>query len=116
VLEFGSGSSTLWWGKRAKEVVAFEASPVWYEKTRRLAPANVTIHLVTDRRPPPDHPAFAPASFDIVIDGMDRPHCAKLTLGLLAPGGAIVVDNSHGYGFDGYPSLVAETPDPAIPV
>lgn len=110
VFEFGSGSSTLWWASRVREVVACEHDPKWFLEIRSQARENVSvIH----------HPleyggAYSNAilnfkdRFDIVVvDGRDRVNCAKNCLGALKLDGVVLWDNSdrtkyeEGYRFLG---------------
>ena len=103
VLEYGAGHSTLWWMKRAAEVVAIEGSEDWYHHLLGKIGKNVTLHLM--RKPSEDlRPVFAGRRFDIiVIDGVDGTGCNRgesaqmiVDLDLLAPGGAIIFDDSEG--------------------
>src|SRR5437867_1026631 len=48
ILEWGAGQSTLFWAKRAKEVLAFEADPAWFKTLSPLVPSNVSLHLVRE--------------------------------------------------------------------
>lgn len=99
VLEFGAGYSTLWWASRAARVVSFEANTEWFQKLLPLVPPNVVLN-----HDPTEKPALADITrhgdkYDIIIiDGMHRQHCAAFTPGLLAPNGAIIIDNAEGYG------------------
>jgi hypothetical protein len=106
VLEFGAGHSTLWWAARAKRVVAFEDSPEWFRRLQRDLPANVELHFVSKWLEGIE--ALLPAEpFDVIaIDGLDRFLSARLSLRLMAPDGAILLDDSEGgWGEQGYPIL-----------
>jgi hypothetical protein len=95
VLEWGSGQSTVFWASRAKEVVAFEADPSWFENVRQRLPKNAVVHLVKEDLSDLDPTLLT--TFDvIVVDGLDRFRCAEASLGHLAENGAIIVDNSEG--------------------
>jgi len=107
VLEFGAGYSTLWWAKYAGSVIAFEDNPEWYEQLQPKVPTNVSLHYVGNGEPLPDCAALSGQTFDIiVIDGLKREYCAQLAPKLLAPDGALVIDNAEGYGSSGYRSIV----------
>lgn len=104
VLEFGAGQSTLWWAAQAGEVVALEAPGPWLERLRTQAPANVRLvearaasaaECVQGARR-----ALADAGpFDVVvIDGLWRRELVAVALEQLAAHGAILCDNSEGYG------------------
>jgi predicted O-methyltransferase YrrM len=95
VLEFGSGSSTIWFADRAGHITSFEHDPLWFdvvgaESAKRL---NVDHRLLT--RPYSEHVADLPdESFDLVlVDGRDRVRCALAAIRTLKPGGLMVVDN-----------------------
>lgn len=107
VLEFGSGQSTLWWAARAKTVASFESDAAWFSYVVGKVPNNVTLILTDDSAA--DVPRQLNGSkFDvIVVDGLDRLICAKMSVGFLSEGGAVIVDNSEGYwGPDGeYPII-----------
>lgn len=95
VFEFGAGNSTLYWARRAREVVAVEDVPAWHDELRDRLPANARIHLAPDRAAYVGFLATLQRTFDvIVIDGSYRYACARAALPCLAPDGLIVVDNS----------------------
>ena len=106
VLEWGAGHSTLWWAGRAVSIVAFESDPEWFAWIRRAAPQAAIHHVPDDLTGVDEH--LGGARFDlIIVDGLDRYRCAVRSVGLLADGGAILLDDSEGYwGRDGeYPIL-----------
>src|SRR5574341_54369 len=103
VLEFGAGNSTLWWMRRAAEVIALEGSPEWASYLQSQVNTKVRVHLMSS---PQESlaPLLKGRKFDvIVIDGVDgsgydRGSSARcvLDMDLLAPGGAIILDDSEG--------------------
>lgn len=96
VLEWGAGYSTLWWAERAQRVMAFDDDPRWVQYLTPLLPPNASIQLV--RGDIADLDRWLRGRYDvIIIDGLDRFRCAVKSLDLLAPDGAIVVDNAEGY-------------------
>lgn len=119
VLEFGSGSSTMWWQSRVDSVVSFEADKAWMDgMAPKVAPNVRLLPLPTD---PNDITHKAPSiiaylaehlgddeKFDvIVIDGADRLGTARASLKYLADDGIVVVDNSDtGIGADGRIALL----------
>ncbi len=115
VLEFGGGQSTLWWAQRARSVLTIEENAEWYGELKGRIPANVDLrHVPLEREPRNAAPLKAvmdssPAGkFDvIVIDGHLREEATVLAFDYLAPGGAIICDNSEGYSFD---RLTADVP------
>jgi hypothetical protein len=107
ILEFGAGQSTLWWSRHARSVFAIEEDKLWFEHLRPELGANVTIHHV-----PVDHATrtIQPikelidrsgiGQFDVIIvDGHLRRELTALAFDYLAPSGAMILDNSEGYGF-----------------
>ena len=103
VLEFGAGHSTLWWMQRAAEVVGIEGSEAWVGILQTRVAKNVTLHLM--RTANDDlRPLLKGRQFDlIVIDGPDGTGCNRaqaaqfiIDLNLLAPGGAVIFDDSEG--------------------
>ena len=103
VLEFGAGHSTLWWMKRAAQVVAVEGSEQWANHLKSQVAPNVTVHLMKSANEDL-RTALGGRQFDIaVIDGPDGTGCNRgqaaqviVDLDLLAPGGAILFDDSEG--------------------
>lgn len=113
VLEWGSGSSTLWLADRAATVDSIEHDPDWAESMRPRLPAHVTLHVVppvpdTDPAVPSGKRGFAgldfhdyvaaaddlPGTFDlVVVDGRAREACLARAADRLAPEGLVVVDN-----------------------
>ena len=118
VFEYGSGASTVWLAKRAREVISVEHDADWIEFSRpRLAElGNASIaHVPADPQPVSDqryHSGKAgyrgqsfkayvetidshSGAFDlIVVDGRARGACLMQAVGRLAEEGMIVFDNS----------------------
>lgn len=116
VLEWGSGASTVWLGKRSAEVISIESDAHWAAMvTKVVAPS---VHILTPEIPPAsgadrvrskrwgfrhlDFSAYVgavddlPGTFDlIVIDGRAREACFEKALGRLSPGGIILFDNTN---------------------
>jgi hypothetical protein len=99
LFEFGSGNSTLFWGRRARSVVSVENDPEWHRQvTGRIAELPVELRLVENL----DEYAAAIEAFDgpfdvIVVDGRRRFSCARRAVAKLRPGGLIVLDNADWY-------------------
>lgn len=96
VFEFGSGHSTLWYGKRVNSVVAIEDKLPWLERIKEKKTENVRLY----HREGLDYPSaikeyFKPCLFDIiVIDGEFRDLCASNCLAALKRDGIVIWDNS----------------------
>lgn len=95
VFEWGSGNSTLFWANRCHDVSSVENDPAWYEKNKSRPKHNVKLFLKVK----PDEYVYTIAECDkkfdiIVIDGIERLACAKLSPKYLADDGIIIFDNS----------------------
>lgn len=116
VLEWGSGASTVWLGKRSAEVFSIESDKNWAEMVANAVPPHVRI--LTPDIPPVGEDTWArsrrsgfrhldfshyveviddiPGLFDlIVIDGRAREACLAKAITRLAPAGIIVFDNTN---------------------
>jgi len=120
VCEYGSGGSTLFFGRRTRRVVSIEDNEKWFslvsERVTRLGLTNVELNLYPfDFKNPVGFEksaylnALPNSLFDIiVIDGSEewdqvRPVCFNHAENFVKPGGLIVVDDSWRY-----PSLRAK--------
>jgi hypothetical protein len=103
VLEFGGGQSTYWWASVQAIVTTLEADDAWFNEMQSTLPSNVIIHLVSGDDAKHVEPVLASCGrshFDIiVIDGLRREEMIDLAIPLLAQNGAVICDNSSGYGF-----------------
>jgi len=98
VFEYGAGASTLFWSRRATEVVAVEMDERWCAKLRTLVPANVTLLQEPDSSKYPAAIERIQGPFDvIVVDGAERYRSAEAALPQLAVGGFIILDNADWY-------------------
>lgn len=96
----------MWWASQADRVVTFEDNEEWYNELVKLVPSNVSLHLVsrtTCQECVSDVQGLLEElgveSFDIVVvDGLHRAQMCALSPAILAPNGAIICDNSEGYG------------------
>lgn len=98
VFEYGCGSSTLWWAKRAKFVAGVEMDRDWYRTVSDANLKNVDIRRCEDGGLYPgiihqfEHP------FDVVvIDGAERFKSAQNAIEKVDSRGIIVLDNSEWY-------------------
>jgi hypothetical protein len=98
VFEYGSGNSTLFWSQLARRVVSVESDPAWYSKIQSQLSSTSTILLK------PEEDAYCRsiedvgADFDvIVVDGLWRFKCARVSRRFLRPGGLVILDNSDWY-------------------
>jgi hypothetical protein len=98
LLELGGGSSTPFWAGRTRSVVTLETSPEWMKLLQSRPVPNLEARLSTPETLVNDMAALA-RSFDaIVIDAAaNRFQLAKNAIGMLRPGGFIILDNSDWY-------------------
>lgn len=107
VFEYGSGQSTLFWAKRAKNVCSTEADSDWYNKVLSKAPANVQLQLAENAKDYAGSITYRSMLFDvIVVDGIHRYKCIDYVDSHLKNTGFIIFDNS-----DWYPNCCARLRD-----
>lgn len=120
VWEWGSGSSTFFFAKRAKALISVEHNPRWHREAQGavLGRSNCLIELIESEPIPlghdprnPDHYCAAGrvghnfrlyasfidsfGEFDlIVVDGAVRPSCMKHAKEHVRPGGWLLLDNT----------------------
>lgn len=104
ILEFGAGQSTLWWSSVASKVVAFEADPNWMRYIAGQIGKNTAVYFIdVDEKEAQRSRVLeivGDERFDvIVIDGLNRFALIEPSIMLLREHGAIICDNSEGYGF-----------------
>lgn len=96
VFEYGSGNSTIFWGKRTKKVISVEDDKNWFNKIKNQYFGKNVIFLYC-----PEKQAYVNSinnyklSFDIiVIDGSHRAECARIVIRKLKKGGMVIFDNA----------------------
>ncbi|MGH1579013.1 O-methyltransferase [Planktotalea sp.] len=97
VIEYGSGSSTIWLARRARSVVSMEENQTWLEMTRarisREGIENAQIHW--GEGPSYYTPPKETGPFDLaIVDGAYRWKCIETVLPKMKPGGMIYLDNA----------------------
>lgn len=100
VLEFGSGSSTIWFAKRTKNLFSLEHSPEWYKMMLEILAAEPDCnyaHLILHERPYwTVCNFFKDESFDLIlVDGRNRSGCIKESIRILKKGGVLMLDNAE---------------------
>jgi predicted O-methyltransferase YrrM len=120
--EFGSGRSTVWLARRVRTLYSMEHNPEWYERVRyKLEQAKLlekvdyqlaqdSKHIGNDDPFDDNHPyvknlAEMPEnSLDfILVDGIMRLTCIRISIRKLKPGGFLVLDNANRYIPNNYP-------------
>jgi len=109
VFEFGSGSSTIWFAERVKEVITLESSPEWtrivneWIKERNIT--NVTAHLRDITKGEYMSPILAgrEAEFDLIlVDGaFRRVESFERAIPKLKMNGYLLIDDSQTYSWSG---------------
>lgn len=97
VVEFGSGSSTIWLARRSRSVYSMEDNPKWAQiTTDRLSECGLSNATVTFA----EGEAFSSipedkGPFDLaVVDGSYRWKCVETVLPRMKSGGIIYLDNA----------------------
>jgi hypothetical protein len=111
-LEWGSGRSTQWFGRRLAHLVSIEMDHEWYERVLEQVGElpSVDLRYLALEHPlkEPTRPTYDPlpryvsvlwefpeASLDFVlVDGHYRQACVLAALDRIRPGGLLVVDNT----------------------
>jgi hypothetical protein len=98
VLELGGGHSTDFWSRRAKSVLTLETDPEWAQLLSSRGFANTEIRVTATDRLAGDMLALQ-RTFDIVVvdAATNRYRCARSALGIVKPGGFILLDNADWY-------------------
>jgi len=98
VFEYGSGASTAWLSRRAREVISLEHHAGWHARLGELIAdrANVRLwHRDLTTSAYVDAIAEAGGQFDlIVVDGRDRNACLARAMPFLKPDGVILFDDT----------------------
>lgn len=122
IFEWGSGGSTLFFSRRAKQIVTIEHNPTWYntvtETILKRNINNVDIQLVVGQSPKADEKMYSSTDADsvglsfykyvsaidkypdnffdvILVDGRSRRHCINHGITKLKLNGFLVLDNAE---------------------
>jgi predicted O-methyltransferase YrrM len=104
VVELGSGRSTVWLGRRAGNVVAYEDNDWWIERARELVAerglANVEIRHLPVRAYAGELARLGDESLDlVVVDFLEAPNAERVDavragMGKVRRGGYLLLDDS----------------------
>ena len=104
VLELGAGRSTLWFARRAGEVVALEDNSFWVswieQQMAERGLDNIVLRRVPIERLLAELQALPDESFDLVVVDFlespeaDRVEAVRLARSKLRPGGCLLLDDS----------------------
>lgn len=100
IFEWGSGNSSAYFASKCHEIESIESDPDWHKYQLAMIAKNQYLRLISE-----GNYEYASAinsgnhkEYDlIVIDGKQRPLCARYALNKLKLGGIIILDNSDWY-------------------
>jgi predicted O-methyltransferase YrrM len=108
-LEYGSGTSTAWLGRRVARILSAEHDPGWFARVEgELAatglPRDAVRMLSLEPRERPEQSPyvrlideFADGELTVcLVDGEHRTVCMREAIAKLASGGLLVLDDAHG--------------------
>ena len=98
IFEYGSGSSTIFYAKKAGTVTSVEHDKGWFDMVKNTSPANAEmIFCKLEKNGEYSKKAsLLNKKFEIIIvDGRDRVNCCKHSVDALSSDGVIVLDDSE---------------------
>lgn len=112
-LEWGSGRSTIWLGRRVAKLTSVEHDCDWHLRVREWITqrelSNIQSFLFETENVSQSNPGWGTdyvemerklpkSSLDFaVVDGIFRGACSVISLGLVKPGGIVIVDNANWF-------------------
>ncbi len=101
IFEYGSGNSSIFWAKKAKNVISVEHDAQWFQKVKSNLRENHTL-LLKNNEDYENSISEVNKNFDVVvIDGIRRVECSKVIQRCLNKdsneGFMIILDNSDRY-------------------
>jgi hypothetical protein len=100
IFEWGSGNSSAFFARRCREIESIESDFDWHKYQLAIIAKNQHLRLVPEGQN--EYPNAINSGnhkeYDlIVIDGKQRPLCAKYAFNKLKAGGILILDNSDWY-------------------
>lgn len=96
VFEYGSGSSTVWWGDRAAIVHSAEHNPDWKQELANELPDHVQVLYRKLDEGYESSVLISGEKYDLIIlDGRNRDKCLGHSLKALSQRGVIIFDDSN---------------------
>ena len=104
--EWGSGRSTLWFGKKVRKIYSIEHDEHWFNQIHKLINKNLLGNVDIQHKPlgegfdqeyiegfrnMSESPDF------ILIDGRKRDLCALEAVNIVKDGGLVIIDNINRY-------------------
>ncbi len=102
IFEFGSGNSSIYWAKKAANVISVEHNQEWFEKVKSNFGENQTLLYKENNEEYENSILEFDQKFDvIIIDGIRRVECSKVIENCLNTesneGFLVILDNSDWY-------------------
>lgn len=102
IFEYGSGNSSVYWSKKAKEVISLEHDKKWFEKMKTITGKNQVLLFEGNNSNYEQSILYENKKFDvIIIDGIRRTECSKVVGRALndesSDGYMIILDNADWY-------------------
>ncbi len=96
IFEYGSGASTIFWGRNASKVVSIENDEDWYNLIKNKITDNTELKFRGDITKFIESINEDNKSYDIIIldGGSNRYECALKSINKLNRGGMIILDDS----------------------
>ncbi len=97
ILEYGCGSSTLWFSDKVREIVSIEHDKSWFNAVGQNTPSNAKLILKENNRE--DYALLEHKEYGlfelVIVDGLFRNECLVNSLNLLTDDGVVILDNSE---------------------
>lgn len=98
IFEYGSGNSSIFWAKLANSVTSVEIDERWYENINSIKSDNLNIRLRVTRDSYINSIQESDVIYDlIIVDGIYRYECVRMSIQYLAIDGLLILDNSERY-------------------
>jgi hypothetical protein len=98
LLELGGGHSTEFWSARVRSVTTLETDADWVRTLSQGNLLNTEIRATSVENIVADMVGLGRKFDAVIVDcAANRYRCAKAALGILKPGGFILLDNAHWY-------------------
>lgn len=95
VFEFGSGNSSFWWARRAREVVSVEDNYAWFTFVKDKILENQRLIFAKSKEEYLNSLKDSPNKFDVIIvDGNHRLECCEIAINKIENNGIIILDNT----------------------
>jgi hypothetical protein len=98
VFEYGSGNSSIFWARKAMSVTSIENNKKWFLLIENKKHKNQKLLFIENEEEYINFISKNGMKYDlIIIDGICRLACAKVSVNFLEKGGLIILDNSDWY-------------------